>query len=68
LTHNFQEYGIFITQREQPSKNDSQEHHSKPKVKNQTIEWIFKSMNQDDPSKCDFSKASHKTKVHEISE
>jgi hypothetical protein len=51
LTHDFQEYGIFSIQYEQPSKSDSQEHHSKPKVMNQTIEWIFKSMNQNDPSK-----------------
>jgi hypothetical protein len=51
LIHDFQEYGIFIIQHEQPSKNDSQEHNSKPKVMNQTIEWIFKSINQDDPSK-----------------
>jgi hypothetical protein len=66
LTHDFQEYGIFIIQHEQPSKSDFQEHHSKPEVMNQTIEWIFKSMmNQDDPKQMsDFSKASHKTKAH----
>jgi hypothetical protein len=51
LTHDFQEYGILIVQHEHPSKSDSKEHHSKPKVKNQTIEWIFKIMKQDDPSK-----------------